>query len=335
MTMSSVQPNPTRHQPPRRWRDFAVPGALLGFALIGLIGLAAATGWRETQIQLSRLGYGQFLGLLGLSLVNYLMRGVRWHLFTRRLKLATGLMQDLRHFLGGFALSVTPGRLGELVRMRWLKRETGHAVERTAPLALIDRASDLAAMALILGIAVAFSTTAIAGALPVSLAALLVSVLVTRPALLTALITLVYRGIGRWPRFFARAREGARALGQFSDIRLVLPTLLLGAVGWLAEGYAFYLLLSWLGAEVALAQAVAIFIFSTLAGGLTGAPGGVGGAEATMIALLGLQGVPMEISLPATAVIRITTLWFAIAIGLLLFPIAERQSLRVKNALEN
>ena len=73
---------------------------------------------------------------------------------------------------------------------------------------------------------------------------------------------------------------------------------------------------------------MAIFTFSTLAGGLTGAPGGVGGAEAAMIALLALQGVPLEVSVPATAVIRLTTLWFAIGIGLAVFPVAERASLK-------
>jgi type IV secretory pathway TrbD component len=36
----------------------------------------------------------------------------------------------------------------------------------------------------------------------------------------------------------------------------------------------------------------------------------------------------MEVALAATAVIRVTTLWFAIAIGLAVFPLAERISLR-------
>jgi hypothetical protein len=43
--------------------------------------------------------------------VNYLFCGERWHLFSNRLGLPTTLIQDLRHFLGGFAMSVTPGRV--------------------------------------------------------------------------------------------------------------------------------------------------------------------------------------------------------------------------------
>ena len=106
----------------------------------------------------------------------------------------------------------------------------------------------------------------------------------------------------------------------------------LGFVGWLAEGYAFHLLLMWMGADVGFWMAVAIFVFSTLAGGLTGAPGGVGGAEAAMIALLTLEGVPLEVSIPATLIIRVTTLWFAIGLGLLVFPAAERISMKGAHA---
>ena len=108
----------------------------------------------------------------------------------------------------------------------------------------------------------------------------------------------------------------------------------LGAIGWMAEGYAFYLLLVWLGADVSLWIAVSIFIFSTIVGGLTGAPGGLGGAEATMVALLALDGVPLEIAVPATLVIRVTTLWFAVLIGLAVFPAAEHHSKKAQHALE-
>src|SRR5690606_33528162 len=203
----------TRQRPsaatPGRGRDTAIALALLALCLAGLAGLAAATGWAEVRAQIARLGAGQILALLCLSLVNYLLRGWRWHLFARQLGLATAFRQNLRHFLGGFAMSVTPGRVGELVRMRWLRRETGWAVERTAPLVLMDRAGDLAAMAMILGLAVSLAAGGIAGALPVTLLALGAAVVVTRPRLLSAVITLSYRATGRFKRLFGRARGAA------------------------------------------------------------------------------------------------------------------------------
>lgn len=325
----------TRMPVSRRWRDYAVLGTLIAFVVGGLIALAVATGWQETMTQIARLSLLQVAALLGLSLFNYFARALRWHLFARKLVPSTNLIQNARHFLGGLAMSVTPGRLGELVRMRWLARETGISFDRSAPLMLADRASDLSAMGILLALAIAASATGIVGAAPVAILALIAAFVATRADLLIACSGLVYRVVGRFPRLFARLRRAGRALAQFSTPGLLANATFLGALGWLAEGVAFWLLLQWMGAEVAFSTAVAIFVFSTLAGGLTGAPGGVGGAEAAMVALLTLEGVPLETSLPATAIIRLTTLWFAILIGLMVFPFAERNSVKARNALED
>ncbi|MBU2865568.1 lysylphosphatidylglycerol synthase transmembrane domain-containing protein [Pacificibacter marinus] len=311
-------------------RDRLVLLGLMALLIIGLLGAAAATGWSETLHQIQKLSLWQVCALLALSLMNYGLRGLRWHLFAKRLGLDLSLMANMRHFLGGFAMTVTPGRVGELVRMRWIRRETGWAVERTAPLVLVDRASDLAAMAVLLAGALLLSTSKIAGGVPVTLLALLAAFIATRPALLAWCARLGYQTTGKAPRLFSKVRRAARALEPFSQGGTLFQGSLLAFIGWLAEGLAFYLLLAWMGADVSASTAIAIFLFSTLAGGLTGAPGGVGGAEAAMIALLSLEGVPLALSLPATAIIRLTTLWFAIVIGLIIFPIAERISKRVQ-----
>lgn len=318
----------------RRLRDLAILVGLFVLVLAGLGALALATGWDETRAQIAKLSGWQFLVLLGLSIVNYLARGLRWHLFSRRLGLGTSIIAHYRHFLGGFAMSVTPGRVGELVRMRWIGRETGVPFERTAPLMLVDRASDLAAMGLLLGAALAFSATGIAFGLPVTLLALAAAVIATRPALLSGMALLGHRMTGRFGRLFAKLRRAAYTLAAFSSPGLIATVGLLGLAGWFAEGFAFHLLLSWMGADIGLAKAVAIFVFAGLAGGLTGAPGGVGGAEAAMIALLALEGVGLDASVPATAIIRVTTLWFAIGIGLAVFPIAEKHSVRHRYVVE-
>ena len=311
--------------------------SLIIFAIFLIsVGLAlwAASGediWRQLQM----LSVVQFVLLLLLSLANYGLRALRWQLYARALGAQLGLMQGLRHYFGGFALTMTPARVGELIRLRWIARETNIKLERLAPLFLVDRAGDLASTGLLLAIALAFGASGVAGGLPVALLAIIVALIVTRPGLFGAFVDLTYRIVGRKPRWFVRLRRAARALGPFSLPRIALPALLFGGIGWFAEGYAFYLLLGWMGAGVAMWTAVSIFLFSMMTGGATGMPGGIGGAEAAMIALLSLQGVPLEISIPATAIIRITTLWFAIGLGMIVFPLAEGIAARTGHALEN
>jgi glycosyltransferase 2 family protein len=304
------------------------------FLIFGGVAAFTASGegiWRH----ITALTMAQVSILLALSLANYTLRACRWFVYTLALKLTLQFTQVLRHYIGGFALTMTPGRVGELVRVRWIGKESGASIERTAPLVLVDRAADLASTGLLLAFALAMTTTGIKGGVPVAIAAVVVAVIVTRPKLFHWLVTRVWKLSGRAPRLFARARRAAQSLKPFSVSGVAIPALTLGFLGWFAEGYAFYLLLDWMGAPLPLWSAVGIFLFSMMTGGATGMPGGLGGAEAAMVALLSLQGIPLEISIPATAIIRITTLWFAVGLGLLVFPFAETIASRTGHALEN
>lgn len=309
-----------------KWAKILAPLLLLVLFIAGLAGLALATGWEETIEHLSKLQFSQVLILLGLSLVNYVFRAVRWHILAHQTKAAITLRQSFLHFVGGFALTITPGRLGELIRLRWMQRVTGSRLERLAPVPLGDRAFDLAAMGLVLGGALMLINDRPYGSGAVAALAIGSAIIATRPTLLIKIVECLWSRVKRWPRIFSRLRQAARSVDGFSKFNVAAPSMVLGMIGWIAEGVALYLLITWMGAEISIAAAVVIFMFSSLAGGLTGAPGGIGGAEASMILLLSLQGIPAAVSVPATAVIRLVSLWFAIVLGIAVFPIAERDS---------
>ncbi|NNU81234.1 flippase-like domain-containing protein [Halovulum dunhuangense] len=313
------------------WLTLGLTAAMVA----GIVGLAMATGWEESLASLRALTLAQLGVLLALSASNYALRGLRWHLYVRVLRIPLSLWQTFLHYIAGFAMTVTPGRLGEVIRLRWIWQEAGTPPERSAPLVVVDRAADLAVIGLLIGASVAFSTIGLAAGLPVAGFCLAMAVIATRATLLSSMLRFGWQVLGRWPRLFVRARRAALALRPFSDWPVVLPALALGGVGWLAEGISFWLLLDWMGAEVPLWTAIGIFLIATVTGGATGAPGGIGGAEAAMVALLSLQGVPLSVSLPATAVIRLTTLWFAIAIGLGALPFALRAARRGTHAAQS
>jgi len=298
---------------------------MLALFLIGMGMMIVYTGWAETRASLAKIGWGQFSILLALSFGNYSLRALRWHIFARALSLAIPLHRNIAICLAGFALTITPGRVGELVRLRWIKRETGTKILQSSPIMLGDRAADLAGIAVLLLIAAMFGLGGNGGVYWVVALALAAAFLATNPTFLTKIITLGWRSLGKGPRLFASLRGAVRQLSLFASPMVVLPALSLSTFGWLLEGYSFYLLMLWLGVDIGFWMAVGIFVFAMLGGGATGMPGGLGGAEAVMVGLLSLQGVPLEIALPATLIIRITTLWFAILLGILIFPLAERK----------
>lgn len=302
-------------------------GLLLGAFMLLMVAAVSAAGWQSAIAAAHAIGIERMAVLCALAAVHYLLRAWRWHVIVQAAGLGTRWWQNARHFFGGFALTATPGRLGELVRLRWLRRETGQGLGRVLPIALADRAIELAAMVLLIVIAMSVAGLGSSAAWwLVAVASVLVWV-ACRPRLLDAVILAIWRAMGRRrSRVFVKMRRVVRRLSPFMHLRVLAPTLAIGVVGWALEGLAFWLLLDWLGATVPLATATAIFLVAVLSGALSGLPGGLGGTEATAVALLLLHGVSPETAILATAIIRIATLWFAVAIGLFVFPVAESRS---------
>jgi uncharacterized protein (TIRG00374 family) len=93
--------------------------------------------------------------------------------------------------------------------------------------------------------------------------------------------------------------------------------LVVGLFAWGAEAWAFSILLQAMGHSLGMVIPLAIFSLSMLAGAVSFMPGGLGGSEATMLVLLRLYGTPLPIAVAATLLIQLTTLWFAVLLGII------------------
>ena len=90
----------------------------------------------------------------------------------------------------------------------------------------------------------------------------------------------------------------------------------ISVVGWGLECVGYWLILTaFPGVDASLQLCVFLWSATTLAGALSFLPGGLGGFEATMVLLLGTYGVDVGSAAFATTVIRLTTLWFSVALG--------------------
>ena len=297
--------------------------ALLFFAFLLVAGVML-TGWEDAVDAVAALGPLKLAALCALAFAHYVIRACRWHIMVRTGGVSTPLAVNVLHFFGGFAMTATPGRVGELVRLRWLMRETGKGFGHLLPIAFADRAIELASIVGLIALALAVSNLGSGAVWWVLAAGAGVTWIACRPGLLIRVFNALHMASGRrWPRLFVKLRRLTRRLYPFMRPAVFLPVLALGIVGWGFEGLAFWLLLDWLDAGIGLPTATAIFLIAVLSGALSGLPGGLGGTEATSVALLLLQGVSLDTAILATAVIRIATLWFAVATGFAVLPFAE------------
>lgn len=80
-----------------------------------------------------------------------------------------------------------------------------------------------------------------------------------------------------------------------------------------------------LGCDMSFQTALFIFFFSMLTGAVSFLPGGLGGTESTMVGLLMLNNIVLPQAVAATVLIRLVTLWFAVALGVIALSMQQRQ----------
>lgn len=117
-------------------------------AVIGYFAFSLWGGWEEVRDSLAQVGWLDLLWLLLLSLVNYLLRYVRWRKFLRLLGYHLAEWPNLRIYLSGFALTTTPGKAGEALRSVLLK-PFGVAYPHSLAALLAERLGDLMAVLLL------------------------------------------------------------------------------------------------------------------------------------------------------------------------------------------
>ncbi len=273
---------------------------------------------------------------IALAFLNYLIRFARWHYYLKVLGLKVPVGHSFLVFLGGFSLTVTPGKLGEVVKSLLLRESHGIAATRTAPIVVAERFTDLMAL-LVLACVGIFTFEAdprflLVGAGLIGFGLIVVSVApVARFCLwLTGRVPLVRR-------LTPKLAEAYQTTATLLRPQPLLFGLLLATTSWFAECAAFWAVVhGFATASVDIQAATFIYASMTIAGALSFLPGGLGVTEAGMLAMLGklATGCGRGVAAAATFITRLCTLWFAVLVGvaaLLIFARRTKIDLRLPN----
>lgn len=296
---------------------------LIATVLLSIIGYFLFTlwgGWDNVVIAVEQVGAKGVAVAMGLSLINYALRFSRWQFFLKVLGQKVPWLPSLRIYMSGFSLTTTPGKTGEAIRGIFLK-DYGVPFRKTFGAFFAERLSDLLSVAIL----------ACAGFWIYPKA---------RPVLLlvATMVGFIFFAVQRdsWLRWIERMAKKlftdkfAHVVEFVIEIMMsfrncftakVLGTsLCFGVAAWLVEAFALYYILKLLGQDVSLLASIFIYGFSLVIGGITLLPGGLGGAEVTMLQMLIIQSVPPPVAVATTLVIRLTTLWFSVFLGIILLP---------------
>lgn len=307
-------------------------GALIGIAVI--VVMLLLSDLREVGTHLSEFPLYFMIPVLALTLCNYAIRWVKWHLYLKLIGVRDmPKIDSAALFVAGFVLALSPGKAAELLKAAILRMMNGTPVARSAPVILAERVSDGLAMMILAAIGfggMALSTqgqqNAVTQYMPayfVVLAAMLGGILLVqiRPLFLLILDLMAKVPlIGRLSHVFHDLYESSYELFRPAPLAWSVG---LGVISWGAECIAFFLILVGLGLTpdwLLVWQAMFILAASSIIGAISGLPGGLGATDFTilgMVNLLILGGNDTGLAATASLLVRLSTLWFGVSLGLI------------------
>ncbi len=275
--------------------------------------------------------------ILVLSFGNYITRFYKWEYYRNLLNIRLTKKISFLIFMSTFVMSVTPGKMGELLKSYLVREENGTPISRSAPIILAERLTDFISVVL-LCIAGAFVFNYGKGLIIGVGLFFIVGVALISSRKISLRVISYLEKIKIFHRVAEKFHEAYESMYILLKIKPLLISIVISAFAWFLECMGLYVVLrvysSFTHIDVSILSAVFIYGFSTLVGSIAMLPGGLGATEASITGLLLLLQIPKDISVASTFIIRVATLWFAVLIGVIAVYFYQKHSHKDLEQLE-
>lgn len=259
-----------------------------------------------------------------LSLLNLLVRFLKWHYYLHVLQIRIPIRDSMLIFFSGLPLSITPGKIGEVIKSFYLKKGFGQPISTTAPIVLADRLTDFLSLVIIAFVGAISFSYGQKVVFAVALAIILIILSITNKTIAEAIL----RGLKKI-KFIQRQTDSLQRLYDSSyallKFRVIVFPILLSIIAWSFEALEFYFVFILLRLGDGFLAPFFIYSFSVIVGAVSMLPGGLGVAEGSFVGLLRFLSIDTGFAVLATLIIRLATLWFAIIFSLPFLLVAEKK----------
>jgi hypothetical protein len=264
-----------------------------------------------------------FGAALALSAGNYLLRFAKWEASLHWLKVREEEAPTLTRrrslviYLAGLSMSITPGKVGEVLRSILLKASDGVPFTRTAPVVIADRLTDLIALVLLSSFGLADNAEYLPYVLVTTFLVAIGVVVLGSPRLSSRLLDVAER----IPKIGGFARRGRGLIDSSATLLRAGPLCwltLLSVVGWGLECVGFWLILDgFVGIDASLPLCAFLWSMGTIVGALSLLPGGLLATEGSLVFAIThlVVAATQPIAVAASLLGRIATLWFGELVG--------------------
>ena len=260
----------------------------------------------------------EFLPLIILLVTSgWFVLFARWHLLLINSKIYIPKKNSLVIYLSGMALSIIPGRVGELIKSQILKTKFGIPRSKTAPIIILEQLYTLIGLIIVsfFGIWLFELGAYVIGFFT---AALIFSLIVISSKKNFDKLIGVFKKIKIASKFIEPLSSSHDIIKKSMSGPIVFYATTLTVIFWLLEAISVYFILLSFGIDnLEFLMIIPTYATSLMLGVLSFLPMGLGVVEGSLTSFFSLQGIEVSLALTLVIVIRLFTRWYSVAIGFL------------------
>ena len=263
--------------------------------------------------------------------LGWLVLYFRWTLLLKNSGYVLPHKKNFQIFLSGFPLSITPGKVGELLKCELLKENFNIPRKITAPIILVERLYNGVGIVIISSLGIWYFDFSGIVILIASCVLIGIFIALRSKSLFSSLINKTSK-IKYLSKFSDSFSDSYEVINHSIKPKIFIISSLLSAIYWILESVAVYFVFKSFGIDfLELYNVVLAYTSSIILGVASFVPGGIGVAEGTLISLLSIQGLSLSTAITLTLFIRIFTLWYAVFVGFIALKFAGAFSMKSTN----
>ena len=254
---------------------------------------------------------------------NWFVLFFRWHLLLRNAKIFIPVKDSFLILASGFALTIIPGKVGELVKSQLLKTKFGIARSKTVPIVILEQFYTAIGIVMLSFFGIWYFELG-AYVLGIFTAILVfVFVLLSSRKAFNKIVSLLEKR-----RFTSKFVEPLSS--SYDAIKngirgpITLYACGLSMLFWMLEAISVYFILLGFGVEViGFLAIISTYTTSIMLGILSFLPIGVGVVEGTLTSFFTIHGIDVSLALTIVIVIRLFTRWYGVSFGFIALKLSE------------
>ena len=240
----------------------------------------------------------------------------RWHFLLKNSNITIPKKENFKIYMAGFAMSVTPGKVGELIKSQFLKSKYGVSRKNTLPIIISEYFYHMVGVLVVSIIGVYYFEFSL-------------YIIILTSALIITTLTIISSEtfFKKFVSLISKRNFLKKYVSPISDSHIILKKSTRGKIFIISSGLSiafwftealivYFVFLSFNILNFEFFKIAAIYTTSLILGMLSFLPMGVGVVEGSLAGFLNYEGIDISIALTLVILIRIFTRWYGVIVGL-------------------